>query len=247
MLYLVPTPIGNLDDISPRALRALGSVRAVFCEDTRRTRKLFSHFKISTPLLRYNERDERSRQGLLARLQEGQDIAVVSDGGMPGLSDPGRRIVELARAAGIGVSALPGPNAATTALAGSGLPADSFVMLGFLPRSPSKRNRALREAASLGKTVVLYESPYRVLRALQEAETAMGPSCRACAAREMTKVHEEWVGGTISEVRTVLAGRGELLGEFVLMFGPKDKASANGEETATQTEGLDSLRSSRPT
>ncbi|MBI5623499.1 MAG: 16S rRNA (cytidine(1402)-2'-O)-methyltransferase [Elusimicrobia bacterium] len=249
MLYLVPTPIGNLEDISPRALRALGSVRAVFCEDTRRTRKLFSHFKISTPLLRYNERDERSRRTVLDRLRDGEDIAVVSDGGMPGLSDPGRRIVALAREAGVGVSALPGPNAAVTALAGSGMPADSFVMLGFLPRSPSKRLAALRKAAALGKTIVFYESPFRVLKALAEAETALGASCPACAAREMTKIHEEWVCGTVAEVRAALTAKKEILGEFVLVFGAKEEngnATEALEGTATETEGSDSLRESEP-
>ncbi|MFA6317059.1 MAG: 16S rRNA (cytidine(1402)-2'-O)-methyltransferase [Elusimicrobiota bacterium] len=251
MLYLVPTPIGNLEDLTPRALKALGSVRAVFAEDTRRTRKLFTHFGIPTPLLRYNERDERSRQAVLARLRDGDDVAVVSDGGMPGLSDPGRRIVALAREAGIGVSALPGANAAVTALAGSGLPADSFVMLGFLPRSPSKRLRALREAASLGRTIVVYESPFRVVRLLEEAEASLGASCRACAARELSKLHEEWVCGTVTEVRTALEAKKEILGEFVLVFGAKennDNENPTGalEENESGTEGLDSLRSSRP-
>ncbi|MBI5622788.1 MAG: 16S rRNA (cytidine(1402)-2'-O)-methyltransferase [Elusimicrobia bacterium] len=232
MLYVVPTPIGNLDDLTPRALKALVSVRAVFCEDTRRTRKLFSHFNIQTPLLRYNERDERSRQAILERLRGGEDVALVSDGGLPGLSDPGRRIVELARGEGIGVSALPGANAAVTALAGSGLAADSFVMLGFLPRSPSKRQAALRKAAALGKTVVVYESPFRVLRLLEDAEACLGPSCRVSCARELTKVHEEWLCGTVAEMRALLGGRKELLGEFVVMFGPLEDEEAPEEAEA---------------
>ncbi|MBI5210724.1 MAG: 16S rRNA (cytidine(1402)-2'-O)-methyltransferase [Elusimicrobia bacterium] len=225
MLYLVPTPIGNLEDMTERSLKALRGSAAVFCEDTRRTRKLFSHFGISTPLLRYNEHDERSRQAVLTRLHDGEDIAVVSDSGTPCVSDPGRRIAAMARDSGVAVTALPGASAVTTALAGSGFPADSFVFLGFLPRTSSKRVRALGSAAALGKTIVVYESPYRVLATLADAEAALGAGCRACVARELTKVHEEWLRGTVAEARSLLGARPELLGEFVLLFHQPPPAS----------------------
>src|SRR5579872_6674460 len=162
MLTIVPTPLGNLEDMTPRALKALREASAVYCEDTRRTRQLMSHFGISTPLLRYHEQDPRSVGGMLDRLKAGAPLALVSDGGLPGVSDPGRRIVALARRAGVPVTALPGGSAVTTALAASGLPADSFVFLGFLPRSRGRQVKALQEAAGLERTIVAYESPFRV-------------------------------------------------------------------------------------
>lgn len=226
MLYIVPTPIGNLEDMTFRAVRALKEAKAVFCEDTRRTRALMTHFGLSTPLLRYHEHDERGALQLLERLKIGEDAALVSDGGLPGISDPGRRIVALARQGGIGVTALPGPSAVTTALAGSGLPADSFVFLGFLPRSPGKQRRSLREAAALGRTVVIYESPFRVVKLLELAQDVLGPTAQACIAREISKIHEEWLNGSISEVREELSKRAKLLGEFVVILHPREAPEA---------------------
>lgn len=224
MLTLVPTPIGNLEDMAPRALRALKEARAVYCEDTRRTRQLMSHFGISTPLLRYDERDARSVRGLLDRLDAGEDLALVSDGGLPAVSDPGCRAAALARRAGVKVCALPGPSAVITALAGSGLPADSFVFLGFLPRSAGRQKKLLQEAAALKRTIAVYESPFRVLDMLAAAEEALGPDAQCCAARELSKIHEEWLPGTIAEVRRTLAARPETerRGEFVMMFHPQE-------------------------
>lgn len=220
MLYVVPTPLGNLEDMTPRALRALKDSAAVYCEDTRRTRQLMSHFGLSTPLLRYDERSDRCLDELLERLQSGKDVALVSDGGLPGVSDPGRRAVARARRAGLPVTALPGGSAVTTALAGSGLPADSFVFLGFLPRSAGKQRRELEEAAKLERTLVCYESPFRVVELLENAEAALGAGAQCCVARELSKVHEEWLFGTIAEVRAKLAARSEQLGEFVVMLNP---------------------------
>lgn len=224
---MVPTPIGNLEDMTARALRALKEARAVYCEDTRRTRGLLSHFGVSTPLVRYDERDPRCVERLLARLSAGEDIALVSDGGLPAVSDPGARAAALARRAGIKVSALPGPSAVTTAVAGSGLPADSFVFLGFLPRSASRRVKGLKEAAALGRTIVVYESPFRVLDLLSAAEEALGPKAQCCAARELSKVHEEWLPGTVATVRENLAARPETerRGEFVVLFHPQEAPS----------------------
>lgn len=220
MLYLVATPIGNLDDLSERALRVLRSAKAVYCEDTRRTRKLLTHYGIATPLHRYRERDEAGQERIVRRLADGEDIALTSDSGTPVISDPGLRLVQRARASGIRVCSVPGPCAATTAAAGSGLPADSFVFLGFLPRTPSKRRKALEAAAALEKTIVVYESPYRVLSLLQTAEVALGASAQAAVSRELSKVHEEWLTGTVAGLREVLASREKLMGEFVVLFHP---------------------------
>jgi len=222
MLSIVPTPLGNLEDMPPRALRALREAAAVYCEDTRRTRNLMTHFGLATPVLRYNERDERDHRRLLERLQAGDDLALVSDGGLPCISDPGRRLVALASRAGVAVTVLPGPSAAVAAVAGSGLPGDSFVFLGFLPRAPGKKRKILQETAVLGRTIVMYESPYRVVELLLLAEALLGPKAQACVVRELSKLHEEWLRGTLAEVRAALAARPELLGEFVVVLHPKE-------------------------
>lgn len=226
-LYVVPTPLGNLEDMTPRALRALKECSAVYCEDTRRTRALMSHFGLSTPLLRYDEHDERSVREVVEKLRSGKDLALVSDGGLPGVSDPGRRAVYEARRLGLAVTALPGGSAVTTALAGSGLPADSFVFLGFLPRSAGRQKKALEAAAALEKTIVVYESPFRVVDLLETAEQALGAGAQCCIARELSKLHEEWLWGTLSEVRGRLAVRAEQLGEFVVMLHPKSFSQEN--------------------
>jgi len=225
MLYVVPTPLGNLEDMTSRALRALRESTVVFCEDTRRTRALMSHFGLSTPLERYDEMDARSVERVLSRLRRGEEIALVSDGGSPGVSDPGRRAVAAARREGLRVTALPGPSAVTAAVAGSGLPGDSFVFLGFLPRTSSKRRRALEDAKALGRTIVVYESPFRVPELLEDAEAALGPAAQAVAARELTKVHEEWLRGSVASLRAAFAARAELLGEFVLLFHPEPEGA----------------------
>ena len=222
MLSIVPTPLGNLEDMPPRALRALREASAVYCEDTRRTRHLMTHFGLATPVLRYNERDERDNRRLLERLRAGDDIALVSDGGLPCISDPGRRLVALASRDGIPVTVLPGPSAAVAAVAGSGLPGDSFIFLGFLPRAPGKQRRILQETAALGRTMVVYESPFRVNGLLELAEDVLGRQAQTCVARELTKLHEEWLRGTLAEVRARLAVRSELLGEFVVVLHPEE-------------------------
>lgn len=237
MLYLVPTPIGNLEDLSPRALRVLRDARLILCEDTRRTRKLMSSFDVHTAVQRYEERDERALEGLLDRLRRGEDLALVSDSGTPVLSDPGLRLVAAAHREGLGVRSLPGPCAAATAAAGSGLPADSFVFLGFLPRSPGKRRRALEEAAALGRSIVVYESPFRVVDLLETAALALGADTQAAACRELSKVHEEWLVGTAESVRAVLAARKEILGEFVVVLHPSRLANEDDidQDTGGQT------------
>ena len=221
MLYVVPTPIGNLEDMTARALRVLKESSVVFCEDTRRTRTLMSHFGLTVPLERYDENDERSVDKLLERVRRGDAVSLVSDGGCPGLSDPGRRAVAAARREGLPVTALAGPSAVAAAVAGSGLPGDSFVFLGFLPRTASKRRRILQEAASLERTIVVYESPFRVVELLEDAEAALGPQAQAVACRELTKIHEEWLRGSVAAVKANLAARAEILGEFVVLFHPE--------------------------
>ena len=228
MLYVVPTPIGNLEDMTARALRVLKESSVVFCEDTRRTRTLTSHLGLTVPLERYDENDKRSVERLLERVRRGDVVSLVSDGGCPGLSDPGRRAVAAARREGLPVTALAGPSAVAAAVAGSGLPGDSFVFLGFLPRTASKRRRILDEAKALGRTIVVYESPFRVVELLEDAEAALGPRAQAVVARELSKVHEEWLRGDVEAVRKNLAARAEILGEFVILFHP-DPESAHAD------------------
>ncbi len=227
MLSLVPTPIGNLEDITARALTALKTADAVYCEDTRRTRALMTHFGLAKELVRYDEHDPRCLEKMLERLKDGASIALVSDAGSPAISDPGLSIVSRARQEGLAVTALPGPSALTAALAGSGLPADSFVFLGFLPRSSGKRKKILSQAATLKKTVVVYESPFRVAELLSEAADVFGPDALACAAREISKVYEEWISGSLQDVKGALSRKSEVLGEFVVLFHPA-KERANG-------------------
>jgi 16S rRNA (cytidine1402-2'-O)-methyltransferase len=229
-LYVVPTPLGNLEDVTQRALRVLGQVRAVYCEDTRRTRVLLSHFGLHVPALRYDEHDERGVERVLDRLRAGEDLALVSDSGMPVVSDPGLRLVAAARRERLPVTVLPGPSAVPAALAGSGLPADSFVFLGFLPRAPGKRKRALEEASRLGRTVALYESPFRVVDLLEQLSEAVGPDTSVALARELTKVHEEWICGTAAEALAALKARKEILGEFVVVFRPAGGPPRGREE-----------------
>ena len=229
MLYLVPTPLGNLEDITQRALRVLGQVKTVYCEDTRRTRALLAHFGIPAPTLRYDEHDERAVERIVERLRAGDDLALVSDSGMPVISDPGLRLVARAREEGLAVVALPGACAAATAVAGSGLPGDSFVFLGFLPRSEGKRRKALAAAAALGRTIVVYESPHRVLELLDDAKAALGPSVRIAAARELSQVYEEWLVGSADDVAATLRGRDKILGEFVVVLRSNGKDHQDSE------------------
>lgn len=225
MLFVVPTPLGNLEDMTARALRVLKESSVVFCEDTRHTRMLMSHFGLSTHLERYDENDPRSVDKLLERVRRGEAVSLVSDGGCPGVSDPGRRAVAAARRENLPVTTLPGPSAVACAVAGSGLPGDSFIFLGFLARTSSKRRRALEEAKALGRTIVVYESPFRVLELLEDAEAALGPAAQCVAARELSKVHEEWVRGSVAAVKKDFAARPEILGEFVILFHPEPEPS----------------------
>ncbi len=224
-LSVVPTPLGNLEDMPPRALRALKESKVVFCEDTRRTRNLMSHFGLTSPLERYDENDPRSVDKLLERVRRGDAVSLVSDGGLPGISDPGRKAVAAARREGLAVTAIPGATAVATAIAGSGLPGDSFVFLGFLARTASKRRKALEAAKALEKTIAIYESPFRVVELLDDAIEALGAEAQCVAVRELSKLHEEWIRGTVSAVRDNLKARAEILGEFVILLHPDPEPS----------------------
>ncbi|MBI5744161.1 MAG: 16S rRNA (cytidine(1402)-2'-O)-methyltransferase [Elusimicrobia bacterium] len=233
MLYIVPTPIGNLKDITLRALETLKEVDAVFCEDTRRTVNLLNHFGLQKKLFRYNEHDEKSVAGAMAWLRGGKSAALVTDGGSPCISDPGKKLVALARQTGIKITALPGPSAVIAAAAGSGLPCDSFVFLGFLPRSRGKIVKALKAAFELKKTVILFESPYRLKKFLAMAREEFGPGLTAIVAREISKIYEEFTGALIDETIAKIEAAGDVKGEIVLLLRPPDAAEEEEADAGT--------------
>jgi 16S rRNA (cytidine1402-2'-O)-methyltransferase len=224
-LYLVATPIGNLEDITLRALRVLRSADRIACEDTRQTVKLLNHFGIKTPTVSYHIHNERDRsEELVAALREGARIAVVSDAGMPGIADPGEEIVRAAAAAGIPVFPVPGANAVLSALTASGLPSERFSFHGFLPSKPGERRTALEtllatmRATAETSTQIFYETPHRIADALADVEAVFGPAHPIALAREITKLHEEFLRGPVSEVHAKLAARESVRGEMVLIL-----------------------------
>lgn len=218
MLYIVPTPIGNLQDITLRALDVLKNADVVFCEDTRRTQILLSHFAISKPTVRYNENDDRSILRCVEMLKGGKTAALVSDCGTPCISDPGWKLVRDAVEAGIRVSSLPGPSAVACALAGAGITGGAFTFLGFLPRKPGKAAKLISSAYALNVPVVLYESPYRVIKMLELISKTLGENTPLIVARELSKVYEEWLRGSASELIKNLSARSKVQGEFVLII-----------------------------
>lgn len=226
-LYLVATPIGNLEDITLRALRVLRSVDRIACEDTRQTQKLLNHFEIATPTISCHEHNERARtEQLIGELSYGARIAVVSDAGMPGISDPGMTLAVAALEAGIPVIPIPGANAALSALVASGLNTASFRFEGFLPEKPGARRTRLEElSASVTEehppTLVFYEAPHRILDTLSDVESVWGNQCPVCIARELTKLHEEFLRGTVSEIREELTKRERIRGEMTLLIAPQ--------------------------
>ncbi len=215
-LYLVATPIGNLEDITLRALRVLREVRLIAAEDTRQTHKLLHHFEISTPTVSYHEHSPQARRAaVLAALASG-DVALVSDAGTPALSDPGQELVREAIAAGYPVVPVPGPAAAISALVASGLSTDQFTFLGFLPRKPSARRAVLESVRDEPRTLVLYEAPHRLLTCLNDLLAVLGDR-QIAVARELTKLHEEWLRGPIAEVRARSAQGAGPRGEYTLV------------------------------
>src|SRR5205085_7950111 len=192
-LYVVATPIGNLEDITYRALRVLREADLIACEDTRHTRKLLEHYAIEKPTISYHDFNEQERaQELVAKLQQGLSIAQVSDAGMPGISDPGYRVVKLAIEQGIAVVPIPGASALVTALAASGLPTDAFEFRGFLPAKSGQRRTGLESLRDIRHTVIFYETPHRISESLQELVRILGADRHVVIARELTKLHEEF-------------------------------------------------------
>ncbi len=220
-LYLVATPIGNLEDITLRALRNLRSVDRIACEDTRQTQKLLNHYGIRVPTVSYHMHNEAPRaEELVAELKQGARIAIVSDAGTPGIADPGGQIASAAIAAEIPVFPVPGANAATSALIASGLSTDCFTFHGFLPAKPGQRKTALEELPRDGATHIFYEAPHRIVDTLADIEAVFGTTQPVVVARELTKLHEEFLRGTVAELRTQLAARAVVRGEIVLLFTP---------------------------
>ena len=236
-LYLVATPIGNLEDLSPRAIRTLGEVELIAAEDTRHTRKLLSHFEISTPLTSYFEHNKLSKLDYVLATLRRADVALVSDGGVPGISDPGYELLCAALADGYEVRMVPGPSALIAGLAISGLPTDAFVFLGFLPRKSSERRQLLSENASDRRTLVAFESPHRLSVALADIEAELGDRPLA-VARELTKLHEETFRGVVSDVREYFS-HASARGEVTLVIGgcldsEQDKWAAERVRAALQ-------------
>jgi 16S rRNA (cytidine1402-2'-O)-methyltransferase len=260
-LYLVATPIGNLEDITLRALRVLRSVDRIACEDTRQTQKLLNHFGIATPTVSYHMHNEAARAAeLAAELKAGARIAVVSDAGTPGIADPGGQIAAAAIAAGVPVFPVPGANAAISALIASGLPGagqeeiganpERFTFHGFLPAKEGARKTALEALrgdakASVGQcggTQVFYEAPHRILAALADVEAIFGPAQHVVVARELTKLHEEFLRGPVNEVRAALAARASVRGEIVLLFVPAQAQPSVGMKSSIGAEVADLMR-----
>jgi 16S rRNA (cytidine1402-2'-O)-methyltransferase len=230
-LFVVATPLGNLEDLTLRALRVLREASLVACEDTRRTGTLLRAHAVSTPTTSYFERNERWKgERILDALRSGRDVALVSDAGTPGISDPGYRLVRDAREQGLPVVPVPGPSAAVAALSVSGLPTDRFLFVGFLPPRSGARRRALVELARERPTLVLYESPVRVLDCLSDMVEILGDR-DAFLCREATKLHEEYVRAPLSGLRASLAARETVKGEIVLVVaGAKEREPAGDED-----------------
>jgi 16S rRNA (cytidine1402-2'-O)-methyltransferase len=239
-LILVGTPLGNLQDMSPRAVAALKSADLILCEDTRHTRKLLTHFGIDRPTDSYHEHNEDEKAAhLIARIEGGETLALVSDAGMPVISDPGYRIVRLARERGIEVEPVPGPFAGVLALAASGIAPLPFTFLGFTPHRQGERLDFYRDAAELGHTIVLYESPERVIASLEDAREIFGDT-EVTVAREMTKMHEEFLSGRISEVHATLQSRERVHGEITMVLAApaRTREQASPEDIRAEFERL---------
>jgi 16S rRNA (cytidine1402-2'-O)-methyltransferase len=241
-LYLVATPIGNLEDITLRALRVLKESDQIACEDTRHTQKLLTHYDIHKPLISYHEHNEITRSAeLVMAMEQGSKIALVSDAGMPLVSDPGHRLVALCLRHKLPVVPVPGPSALLAALSASGLPNEEFLFVGFLPARSGERRRALERLRIENRTIILYEAPHRVAETLGEARQVLGDR-PACLARELTKVHEEFLRGRLSELQELVAAR-NVKGEITLLIGPLESSltTAPGEASETLADRVDEL------
>ena len=243
-LYLVGTPIGNLGDITLRALRVLREADRIACEDTRQTQKLLNHFGITTPTISCHEHNEAERiPEFLAAIEKGARIAIVSDAGMPGISDPGMRIAAAAIAAGMTVYPIPGANAALSALVASGLNTERFIYAGFLPAKAGARRAALEEMAEKsedGTTLIFYEAPHRILETLGDVQAVWGEGCRVVVARELTKLHEEFLRGCVADVAAALKQRDRIRGEITLLV--EARTAPTGATFGSITERIAELQ-----
>src|SRR5438034_9311709 len=241
-LYLVGTPIGNLEDITLRALRILKEVDQIACEDTRHTQKLLTHYDIHKPLVSYHEHNELMRAPeLVVALEQGAKIALVSDAGMPLVSDPGHRLVTLCLRHHLPVVPIPGPSALLAALSASGLPNEEFLFAGFLPARSGERRRALERLRIEDRTIIFYEAPHRIEETLADAQEILGDR-PACIAREVTKIHEEFRRGLLSELAASLAEK-PARGEITLLIGPLpgDQQAAHGDTSQSLADRVDEL------
>ncbi|MCC5926170.1 MAG: 16S rRNA (cytidine(1402)-2'-O)-methyltransferase [Bacteroidetes bacterium] len=221
-LYLIATPIGNLGDLSPRAVEVLKQVDTIACEDTRTSGFLLHHFEVKKPLISFHSHNEHKKlQALSDLLDAGNHIALISDAGMPAISDPGFLAVRQAHLSGHEVIVIPGPSAAISALAASGLPSDRFCFEGFLPQKKGRKTR-IEQLTEEARTMIFFESPYRILKLLDELSLVFGSDRLACFGRELTKKFEENRRGTLSELKASLSERPSIKGEFVLIVAGKD-------------------------
>ncbi|WP_370981412.1 16S rRNA (cytidine(1402)-2'-O)-methyltransferase [Agaribacterium sp. ZY112] len=225
VLYIVATPIGNLDDLSVRALNTLKSVDLIAAEDTRHSKRLMNHFGIDTKLIAYHDHSSEQKSAqLIERLAAGEKIALISDAGTPLINDPGYRIVSEARELGLTVVPVPGPSAPITALSASGLPTDSFAFVGFVPAKSHARKQFFERHGAAAHTLVCFESPHRVLASIEEAVEVLGGERKAVLARELTKTFETFLGGTLGDIHAALMADGnQCRGEMVLMISPAEK------------------------
>ena len=222
-LYVCGTPIGNLQDITIRALDVFRNVDLIAAEDTRRTRKLLAHFEIPTKTISYHEHNEFSRAPqLIEMIKEGKQVALVTDAGMPGISDPGAHLVDCVLSNNLKVVSIPGPSAVVTALSVSGFSADEFTFVGFLPRKGKRREEALESLAQETRVAVIYESPYRLTRTLSDLVPVLGGDRKVVVTRELTKLHEEIIKGTLEEVREEFSQR-TIKGEITIVVGNKER------------------------
>src|SRR2546425_1812550 len=224
VLYLVATPIGNMEDITLRALRVLKEVELIACEDTRQTQKLLNHYGITTRSISYHEHNEMTRAAeLIVDLEQGTRMALVTDAGMPGISDPGFRLISLAIRHHVPVVPIPGASAFLAALVASGLPADSFRFSGFLPPKRGQRLKMLESIQASPRTQVFYEAPHRVKEAVEDIVEVLGAERHIVIAREVTKIHEEFLRGRASEILQMLNARAEIRGEITLLIGRQEE------------------------
>jgi 16S rRNA (cytidine1402-2'-O)-methyltransferase len=237
-LYLVATPIGNLEDITLRALRVLKEVDLIACEDTRQTQKLLAHYGIKTRTVSYHEHNEMTKAAeLIVDLESGAKIAMVTDAGMPGISDPGFRLIALAIRHHVPVVPIPGASAFLAALVASGLPTDSFRFSGFLPPKAGQRRKLLESVKASPRTQVFYEAPHRVVETLEDVIHVLGPDRHVVVAREVTKLHEEFLRGRAVEVLEKLKKRGEVKGEITLLIAKdegRELRAASSEQSVAQ-------------